>query len=471
MQSFVHAHASHADWRSALALVLAQLDSQVLDEPTLGWCYFTDHHAQSAEALLAGLRERYPGVAWVGAVGVGICAGNVEYFDEPALAVMLASLPREQFRVFSGRRPLAAAGGAGFAASTALVHADPATPDLAELIAELSERVGSGYLFGGLGSARNRTVLVAADGGPPGEGDSGVFEGGLSGVAFGAQIGLISRVTQGCQPVGAARLITEAERNVVYALDGEPALDCLLRDLGVDEHAPRDALPRLRSTLVGLSDGPVAEAGAGAGAHAVFGVGADADHAQRPWSYAAARRGESPGDRTGAPAGAALPPGSSAFAQNPEFSSPPRRGAFGTETRVRHLIGLDPQRRGVAIGDIAEPGQRLAFCRRDVEAARRDLVRVAAEIRSALEPEDLPLAGTAPGDESRRIVGAVYVSCTGRGGLHFGAPSAELQLLQHALTGAAQPAVPLVGFFAAGEIGHRQLYGYTGVLTVFTAPA
>jgi len=27
--------------------------------------------------------------------------------------------------------------------------------------------------------------------------------------------------------------------------------------------------------------------------------------------------------------------------------------------------------------------------------------------------------------------------------------------------------VPLVGFFAAGEIAHRHLYGYTGVLTVF----
>jgi hypothetical protein len=28
--------------------------------------------------------------------------------------------------------------------------------------------------------------------------------------------------------------------------------------------------------------------------------------------------------------------------------------------------------------------------------------------------------------------------------------------------------VPLVGFFASGEIAHRQLYGYSGVLTVFT---
>ena len=34
--------------------------------------------------------------------------------------------------------------------------------------------------------------------------------------------------------------------------------------------------------------------------------------------------------------------------------------------------------------------------------------------------------------------------------------------MQHALGD-----VPLVGFFAAGEIAHQNLYGYTGVLTVF----
>ncbi len=425
MPPFRHAHAAHPDWRTALGLVLAQLDAQAVAgsaAPTLGWCYLSDHHAGAAEALLAALRERYPGCAWVGAVGVGVCASGVEYFDEPGLVVMLAALPREQFRVFSGRRPLPVA---GFRAHTALVHADPATPELTELIGELARRVDSRYLFGGLASSRTHSLTIAADGGA----DGGVLRGGLSGVAFDADVALLSRVSQGCQPIGRLRRITESERNVVYALDGEPALDCLLRDLGVDASEPREALPRLRSTLVGLSEPEEA---------AEFG----------------------------------LP------AQNPEFATPARRGAFGTETRVRHLVGLDAQRRGIAIGDLAPAGQQLAFCRRDVDAARRDLVRIGAEIRSALEPEELPLAGrpgaaggVALAQGGRRILGALYISCTGRGGAHFGAPSAELQLVRHALGGAAGDEVPLAGFFAAGEIGHQQLYGYTGVLTVFTAPA
>ena len=64
---------------------------------------------------------------------------------------------------------------------------------------------------------------------------------------------------------------------------------------------------------------------------------------------------------------------------------------------------------------------------------------------------------------ARKIRGAIYISCAGRGGPHFGAPSAELQLLKKALGD-----VPLTGFFAGGEIAHQNLYGYTGVLTVFT---
>ena len=196
MQAFAHAHATHPDARLALGLVCAQLDAQLADRPapTLGWCYLTDHHAPAAEALLAELRERYPGTAWVGSVGIGICASGVEYFDEPGLAVMLAAMPREQFRVFSGRRPLQ--GDAGFQPHTALVHADPSTPELSELIGELSERVDSGYLFGGLGSARNRVLTIAAPGGAD-AGEGGVFTGGLSGVAFTADVAIVSRITQG----------------------------------------------------------------------------------------------------------------------------------------------------------------------------------------------------------------------------------------------------------------------------------
>ena len=140
---------------------------------------------------------------------------------------------------------------------------------------------------------------------------------------------------------------------------------------------------------------------------------------------------------------------------------------------MRHIIGLDPGRRGIAISEPPIIGMTLAFCERNAQAARLDLIRVCAEIREELEPEELTLelantlsasvAESTP-HPARRIAGAVYVSCAGRGGPHFGAPSAELQIVRRALGD-----VPLVGFFAGGEIARNHLYGYTGVLTVFTA--
>lgn len=193
---------------------------------------------------------------------------------------------------------------------------------------------------------------------------------------------------------------------MVLALDGEDALSVLLSDLAVSLDDPLSAMERLRRTLVGLA--PPADPGT-----------------------------------AGRPEGAL-------WARHP--------GQLDSDARVRHLIGLDPHRRGVAVADTPTQGERLTFCERHADAARADLMRMCAELR-----EDLESPSSGP---PQAVLGALYVSCAGRGGPHFGSPSAELQLVRRALGD-----VPLVGFFAGGEIAHQQLYGYTGVLTVFVAQA
>ena len=419
MKLFPYGHATHPQWKMASGLVLAQLRAQMAvpdyaSAPTLALLYITDHYAGAAQDILDHLGSELPEVTdWSGTVGVGVASNNVEYFDEPALALMLCELPVDQYRVFSGVAPL----GLGFEAHSALIHADGTTPDLTELIQEMSQRTGSGYLFGGLSASRAQSVqfAVGGNGNISGHGGAtGVFSGGLSGVAFGEGITLVSRVTQGCQPISKTRTVTAFDANLVLELDRQPALDVMLQDLNVTLTQPQDALAAVRATLVGLV---------------------------------------SQSDAVG-PDGVNL------------------RGSFGSDVIVRHIIGLDPARRGVAIADRLDVGMQLAFCQRNVQAARADLTRICAEIREALEPEELPLqiatalaqseAESAPHPE-RRIAGAVYVSCSGRGGPHFGGPSAELQIVRRALGD-----VPLVGFFAGGEIARNHLYGYSGVLTVFT---
>ena len=70
MPRFITAHASHADALGALALAAAQIEAQraALAAPmaaTLGWVYLTDALAPQADALLADLQQRWPGVHWV----------------------------------------------------------------------------------------------------------------------------------------------------------------------------------------------------------------------------------------------------------------------------------------------------------------------------------------------------------------------------------------------------------------------
>jgi len=418
MKRFAYAHATHPQWPMAAAMALAQLRAQlaqadVAANPTLGLLYITDHYAADAADILDHLSAELPGVTdWSGTVGIGIASNNVEYIDEPALALMLCELPTDQYRVFSGVAPL----GMAFEAHTALVHADGHTPELPELIGELAQRMDSGYVFGGLSASRGAAVqfAVSGNGNMSGQGAAnGVFSGGLSGVAWGSGVPLISRVTQGCLPVARAHRVTAADLNVVLALDHEPALEVMLRELRVSLQEPRAALQAVRATLVGLT---------------------------------------SADDSTDLPAIT-------------------RTGNFGSDVMVRHIVGLDPARSGVAVAAHVSEGMSLAFCQRNVQAARADLMRICAEIREELEPAELPepMAGmgsvavpalAAPAQHA--IAGAIYISCAGRGGPHFGGASAELHIIRHALGD-----VPLVGFFAGGEIARSHIYGYTGVLTVF----
>ena len=129
------------------------------------------------------------------------------------------------------------------------------------------------------------------------------------------------------------------------------------------------------------------------------------------------------------------------------FAALPVPGSDTGDYLVRNLVGIDPDHGLVAIGDMVEPGQVIQFARRDRDSAREDLLRMLRDVKSRL-----------PGPAR----GALYHTCLGRGRHLFGTDSAELQLIESEMG-----PVPLVGFYANGEISHRRLYGYTGVLTVF----
>jgi small ligand-binding sensory domain FIST len=243
-------HARAERWEDGVEAALRQVGA-IPAGANLGFAYVSDRLAGAAGEILAHLKEATGIRAWVGTVGVGVLATGVEYFDEPALAVMLAALPDGEFQVFSGRSrppPLGARTPSGAeAAHFAIVHGDPHTDDIPELIEDMSAKVASGYLVGGLSSSRRSTFQLANE----------VLQGGLSGVVLSSAIPVATRLTQGCSPLrqGAERspvrhVVTEGERNIIAALDGRPALDVLREDLG--EPAVRDLRRAAQNIHAGL---------------------------------------------------------------------------------------------------------------------------------------------------------------------------------------------------------------------------
>ncbi len=226
MTAFASALSTETDPQRACTDCLEQLGATGAN---LGFVYATDPFAPHLETILERLR-RESGVAhWVGTVGIGVCGVGREVYDEPALSVLVVSVPEDQFRVFSGIR-------SGFdtflerhgrwlqdtPATFAVAHADPENPSSPQLITRLASELPGGFLTGGLTSSHAAHPQVA----------DGVESGVLSGVMFGPEVAVLTAHSQGCSPIGPRRVISEAQRNVAVQIDGRPALEVFYEDIG-----------------------------------------------------------------------------------------------------------------------------------------------------------------------------------------------------------------------------------------------
>ncbi|MSO93473.1 MAG: histidine kinase [Rhodospirillales bacterium] len=125
----------------------------------------------------------------------------------------------------------------------------------------------------------------------------------------------------------------------------------------------------------------------------------------------------------------------------------PVKGSDTGDYVVRNLIGIDPARGWVAIGDVAAHGDSVMFVRRDPDSAKTDLRTMAENLK---------------GRTRSGIKGGVYFSCVARGPNMFGEEGLETAVIRDVLGD-----IPLVGLYAGGEISNGRIYGYTGVLTLF----
>jgi len=261
MFTFAHARVGQGTpWRHALAACFERLD-QVPHGANLGFLYATDAFAADLPAIVGALKERTGIDDWVGSIGIGIAAADQEYFDEPALALMVGALPPGSFHLIrnvgvaeseiDNNLARAAVWAKNQGPTVSVVHADPRNARLCGLVEGLAEAT-SGFLVGGLTSSRGAIEQVAGE----------VVEGGVSGVMLASSIAVATGLSQGCSPIGPSRTITAAERNVAFEIDGRRALDVLREDIG-------DVLSRRLERLGGYIHAALPVAGSDTGDYLV----------------------------------------------------------------------------------------------------------------------------------------------------------------------------------------------------------
>ncbi len=238
--------------REVTSRLLAALGDKT---PSLLIVAATPHYAAHYGSIPDRLGRAFPSSSVIGCSTTGVLARDGETEGEPGLAVLAVGGLRAspflapELKLHArdiGRRlgqSFAELPGAG---KLLLLMPDAYVGSLQPLLDSLASCYGPLPLAGGAPSEQGlgRTYQWG-----PAERDQSIrtISGGLSGVFLSGEFESIVSVAQGCSPVGAPMLVTEAHGNVVRALDHQPALEAFIARL---PGPLRGDLPRAMSSVL-----------------------------------------------------------------------------------------------------------------------------------------------------------------------------------------------------------------------------
>ena len=228
MNQFLLAQSSGGSADELVNDCLNQLGS-IPPEANFGFLYISDHLADSTARILEKFKQITDVENWVGTVGVGIIAGETEYYDEPAIAIMLADFNEADFYILPNIRVENAALKGNLLNwcsnndfNVGLLHADPTNSSAQAILSNLSDNIPVSFLVGGITSSHRQNIQIANQ----------AMQGGFSGVLFSQAVPIISNLTQGCIPIGKRHVVSQCDQNIVHSLDDQPALEVLRKDVG-----------------------------------------------------------------------------------------------------------------------------------------------------------------------------------------------------------------------------------------------
>lgn len=232
--------------------------------------FITPQHRARWHELPAALRDRFPHARVIGCSAAGVIGDGREFEQVAGLSLAGASLPGVELTPFHlpaertpdppepGEDPLAERSRWNHALGLAegpdphlILLPDPFTWPGPELLDSIDRAYPSSVKIGGLSSGGAR----------PGEHrlfcERSAHHRGMVGVALRGAIEIDAVVAQGCTPIGVPMFVTRHQQQVIFDLDGRPAIELLERLFeSLDE---RDRARARHSLLLGVVMDPQRE--------------------------------------------------------------------------------------------------------------------------------------------------------------------------------------------------------------------
>ncbi len=199
--------------------------------PGLAIVFVSSHHAADYGAVPRLVAEHLAPGALVGCSAGGVIGAGREIENAPAVSLSAALLPAVGVREFHVPAEPPAGTGApecrqvvGVTADAEpqfLIVADPFSADAERFVGALDGAFPASTTIGGLASGGTAPETNALFTGAE------MHRGGIAGVALSGDVVLETIVAQGCRPIGDPMFVTACQQNVLYGLDGRPAVTAI----------------------------------------------------------------------------------------------------------------------------------------------------------------------------------------------------------------------------------------------------